>query len=57
MQQFFKEATHLKDFSEFTQLQEEVDRALLYFAKRCMTSPYSWRAAVKHWTPKCPEKS
>jgi transposase len=28
-----KEATHLKYFPEFTQLQEEVDRALLHFAQ------------------------
>jgi len=28
-----KEATHLKHFPEFTDLQQEVDRALLHFAQ------------------------
>jgi len=28
-----KEATHLKYFPEFTDLQQEVDRALLHFAQ------------------------
>jgi transposase len=28
-----KEATHLKHFPEFTNLQQEVDRALLHFAQ------------------------